>query len=426
MSIIETGECKIDRLGKDGIGIAKTKTGVTEIPYVLEGEIVAFEKHEYRKQSNCINRGIINASSDRIKPPCQYFTICGGCMLQHMNESAYSSFKYNLISEALAKVNITTEIRPMVSLPKDGRRRANMLAIKKNGQVFLGFQRFRSNQIINIDKCLTLAPELSNLIQPMKLLFTDILEDKERVQVCVNIVHNGIDLLIEYPKFKKISEIEREYISQFAIEHDITRLQISYDGATELIFQKENPYIIFGDIPVRTSTASFLQANRYADKVLQDLVLEALDISTKASVVDLFCGLGTFAILLSKYFEVDAFESDEMAVYSLSEASSKYNLSLNAYQRDLYSKQLQILELNKYKYAIINPPRLGAKKQIIELAKSNIERIIYISCNPITFAREAFILCSNGQYELSYLTPIDQFTWNIHLEIVAIFTKILD
>lgn len=425
MSIIESGECRIEKLNSNGIGVAKTKTGITEIPYVLEGEVVAFEKHEYRKQINSINLGVVNPSESRIKPPCQYYTICGGCMLQHMNQDSYIAFKYSLIFDALAKVGITTDIRTMISLPSDARRRTNMQAIKKNDQVFLGFQRFHSNQIINIDQCIILMPALSNLIGPMRLLLLSILQDKEKVQIQLNIVHNGIDILIEYQNHKELIELEQNHISQFAIENNIVRVQVSSKDITDSIFVKETPYIIFGDIAVETSTKSFLQANYYADKILQDLVLESLDISKKASVVDLFSGIGTFTIPLSKYFDVDAYESDIDSVQKLQEASLKHSVSIDIFQRDLYSKPLNTSDLNKYKYAIINPPRLGAKKQIIELAKSDVEKIVYVSCNPMTFARDASILCSNGGgYELSYITPVDQFAWNIHLEIVAIFNKL--
>ncbi|MES2214827.1 MAG: hypothetical protein V4485_02250 [Pseudomonadota bacterium] len=420
MAIIEKDKCVIERLNANGLGVSKTVLGVLELPYTVPGELVEFERHSYRGQTNAITLGVLEKSQSRVKPPCKYFGSCGGCMLQHLNEETYRDFKHQIISKALKSGGIETKLNPVIFLPSGTRRRANLKCVKKDGQIFLGFCRFRSHQIINIDTCIALTPKLSRLIEPLKEAMKVVLRDKQKVQLFLNEVSNGIDIVVESEEdiiSKIISEKHISYLTEFAIRHDLVRLKFLSKDKVEEVYLKETPYITFGGVNVETDAECFLQSSFDADRTLQNLVLKYIPNNSEAHIVDLFCGRGTYTLPLSHNFLVDGFESDKDAVSALKAAS---NLDIKL--RDLYANPLSAKELSKYKYAVINPPRLGAEKQIKQLASSDMEKIVYVSCSPETFIRDAKILCKSG-YKLEEITPVDQFYWNSHLELVALFDK---
>jgi len=424
MSVVESGKCKIEWLNSSGMGVANLASGQIELPYTIKGETVIFEKHKYRNQTNSINKGILHPSIDRIKPICKYFGACGGCLLQHLSDTAHIEFKENLIRRALKSAGINTHIRPIITIKSATRRRANFQAVKKNDQIFLGFRRLRSHQIINIDTCIALLPQLSDLIPIIKLVLQIIFFDKQKAQIFVNYVYNGIDMIIDTTDLIVLGARQKLQILDLVGDR-VIRLQLRNNGKSETVILTEKPQIRWGNISVDTNADSFLQTSSEAETILQNLVITCFadECDQDNTIVDLFCGRGTFSIPLSQYFLVDGFESDDNAVLALDHAITQCaSQRINVTRRDLYTSPIRAAELNKYKYAVLNPPRLGAKKQCAELAMSCVKKAVYISCNPQSFIRDALILCKAG-YQLSYITPVDQFYWNPHLEIVALFVR---
>ncbi len=411
MSIIEHGKCSIESLSNNGLGVSRTALGTLELPYTIPGELVEFERHEYRRQANTIVKNIITASPFRIKPECRYFGVCGGCAVQHLRDDTYRNFKLQVVVDTLIAAEIHTPIDPIIFLPPKARRRANLKCVKKGDKVFLGFYRARSHQIINIDACIALSSKLSQLIEPINNVMNKVLRDKQKAQVFLNEVSNGVDVLID---LGAESLCNPSPLVPFAKQYDITRIVLRRGEALEIVYCSEQPYIVFGETRVETEADCFLQSSFAADAVLQDLVCKALSSSDAAHVVDLFCGRGTFALPLSRHFNVDGFESDSSAVSALS------NVMQNIKLRDLYKKPITTDELQKYQYAVINPPRFGAREQVTQLAVSNLQKIVYVSCDLGTFTRDAKILCQS-KYKLLQLTPVDQFYWNSHMEVVALF-----
>jgi 23S rRNA (uracil1939-C5)-methyltransferase len=139
--------------------------------------------------------------------------------------------------------------------------------------------------------------------------------------------------------------------------------------------------------------------------------------------VDLFCGRGTFTFALSRFCEVDGFESEATALAALEKAALQFNRQVKVIQRDLFNSPLSVDELNQYRFAVINPPRSGALSQCKNIASTKLDSLVYISCSPESFAEDAAILCSEG-YSLQEVTPLDQFYWSHHLEVVGYFTRI--
>jgi len=420
MAITEQGICRIEAINNQGLGTGRTGLGTTLLPYVIPGELVSFERHSYRGKSNCVLKGIIEESPSRIRPECKYFGSCGGCLLQHMDKDNYAKFKFSLIDTALKSVSIETKINRIIIIQKGERRRANLEAIKKDEQVYLGFHRFHSHQIINIDACPVLMPELSDLLNPLKNVLSKVLSHKQKAQIFCTKASNGVDLVLELQNQTQLTKEQREFLLSFGRDHGIIRLQFRSTGIFDVVLEIDEPHIILGSIPVTIDADGFLQSSFTSDQLLADLVQKYLppEVVDKLKVADLFCGRGTFALPLSQHFNVDGFESDEAALHSLGRASKDIRLE----KRDLFIFPLSTLELNKYNYIVINPPRAGASAQCSKIASSLCERIAYISCNPESFARDAKILCDSG-YKLLEVTPIDQFYWSSHLEVVGLFVK---
>lgn len=430
MAIIEQGKCKITHLNNKGLGQAISESGkIIELPYVLPDEIVVFEKHGYRRQENDILKEIIHHSPNRVIPKCGYFQLCGGCLLQHLSDDDYKLFKENILKQALFKYNLSVSfIENIILIQSGNRRRCNLEMLKKNDQLFLGFHRFRSHQIINLNYCHAILPELSELLTPIKESMALILENKEKGQIFLTKAENGIDILIRINDRASLNEQEQKILYNFALNNsNITRIIFSYRKKILTIYEKEEPYILFSDHKVEIKASSFLQASFFADKILLNLVLDSLNSISQEQkiskstlkIADLFCGLGTYSFGLSAYGKVDCYESDKFALNALGKAAEGNIFTI---ERDLFAKPLtnEKNELNNYDFLVLNPPRSGAYAQVIELAKSNIKAICYISCNPESFARDALIL-SKGNFHLQKITPVDQFYWSNHLELVALF-----
>lgn len=426
MALIEQGVCKIEKLNISGLGEGKTEQGPVRLPYVLPGDVAEFERHSYRGKTDTILKRIIEANASRKDAVCEYFGACGGCLLQHMHDEEYAKFKLRMIEEPLAREKLETKLLPLVTVPFGQRRRANLEGVKKNGQVYLGFHRFQSHQIINIAHCPALLPELSALIAPLKETLEIVMEDREKFVMFVTKAASGIDIGVEIHNRVSLEENKRVALKDFAIKNNIARLTFRHRKKLDMIHGSGPAYVIFGGVEVEIDSHCFLQSSDLSDIVLSDLVVGYLCSGEKASeekVLDLFCGRGTYTIPLSKNFaSVYGFECDAKALKALGQAALKSNLLINLAQRDLFTYPLEREELGDYKKCIINPPRAGAEAQIRSIAQSNLESICYVSCSPETFVRDAKILASGG-YKLTEVTPFDQFYYSPHLEVVGHFVR---
>ncbi len=426
MTIIEQNLCTIKRLNHQGLGIGQADKGQVELPFTLQGEKIRFTRHHYRGKSSFVLDEIVITSPHRITPFCQYFSRCGGCQLQHLDRHAYENFKISLIKNELKKANIITDVRPLIIIDNDQRRRVNLQFVKKKEQIYLGFYRFHSHQIINIESCPAALKDISALIIPLKQVLAQALSIDCKGQVFITKATNGLDMMLELKSIATIdADIDMSLLLEFAKNNDLLKLKIKNEYHQKIIYQKQGPYIEFDDIKVEIDYSSFLQANFTADKMLVTLITQYI-LSSKSNlrILDLFCGRGTFTFPLRKYGVIDGYEFDELAINSAKKAAynNKIN-SINFFVRDLFNNPLVSTELSNYDLAIINPPRKGAIEQINALSKSKITNIIYISCNPQSFVRDANILISNN-YALEEVIPIDQFYQTSHLEVIGFFKTI--
>ena len=424
MAIIEEGTCKIQKINHKGMGVSSSAKGEVEVPYALPGELISFQRHTYRHKSNCCLVEVLEESTARQKAACQYFGRCGGCLLQHFKENDYTALKIQMLEAPLAKYKIQTKINSIITVPPANRRRANFEAFKKEDSVNMGFHKFHSNQIVDINNCPVLLPALSDVIMPIKEVLNKILSHKQKSQIFVTYASNGIDITLEIYKQPRLNDLQREHLKDFAKENNIIKLIFRAKKFIEVLHQTQEPYVLFDDIKVDIDAHCFLQSSFESDRILQELITKhALAFLPDLRAVDLFCGRGTYTLPLSKLGKVDGFESDAKALEALSKAAKSASRDINLTKQDLFTSPVQTSLLNKYNFAVINPPRAGAKEQILELSQSTVESIVYISCNPETFAQDAQMLVSNN-YQLVESTPFDQFYWSPHLEVIGIFKRI--
>ncbi len=413
MALIEEGTCLIDFINKHGLGCGKSHLGLVEVPYTIPGEVISFERHKYRSQSNCLLKTIEKQSAHRITPECKYFGRCGGCSLQHIDTETYNNFKYGLVKNALPDEVI---VKPIITINKGNRRRVNLSAVKRDEQLFLGFYRFHSHQIVDIDSCPVVMKPISNILIPLKDTLTLILKHRQKAAIFLTNASNGIDMLLEVKDC--IEPGSEQELKSFAMKNGIIRLQLYSPKKSILIFESESPYIILGNEKVAIDAKCFIQASFSSDQILAELVEQYLP-TEKGELIDLFCGRGTFSLPLSKRFSVYGFDSDTSSLKALEEAA-KGDIVLH--ERDLFTNPLNVDELRPYLFAVINPPRAGALAQVEVLSNSDCKRIVYVSCNPETFARDAKVL-EKGGYKLLEATPVDQFYWSPHVEVVGVFAK---
>lgn len=214
----------------------------------------------------------------------------------------------------------------------------------------------------------------------------------------------------------------RQWMSGFAAEHDLARISWG-ERDSETIIVRRNPVVSFGDIEVEIPPGGFLQASAAAEEVLAGMVGEQLEGGTQ--VADLYAGVGTFALsLASSGVRVNALDGDEAAMASLQGAINRRagRLSATTEVRDLEQRPLSVKELGAYHGVVLDPPRTGAARQCEVLAGASVSRIAYVSCHPGSFARDTRTLVDGG-YSLTSVTPVNQFPFSPHVELVGMFER---
>lgn len=417
---VETG--RVLRLNQKCFSEVLSDSGDVELPFCLPGEEVEFEKVQYPKKANNYFKKVIKPSLERQDALCKHFTTCGGCLLQHVNENFYKEFKSSLLNQAFINNNLNPYIiQPIKVVPVAQRRRANLEAVKKGDKLFMGFHRLQSHQVVDMEECPVLTQPLQDSIPYLRQAMDSLLEPFQKSNIFVLEIDGLVDIGIEIQGVNKISEPQRAMLKDIAERANWTRLQFRHRKFYDLILQKEPINAQFGKLTIPVDPWAFLQASSIAETWMNDVIKQTLDESGRqTSLLDLFSGRGTFSGTLLNYGHVDAFEGNSKAIELLSSAGKGF--LLNAQVRDLFEKPLSVKALNNYSAAVIDPPRAGANSQVQQLGESQVPTVIYISCNPETFARDAKTL-EDGGYSLQAAYPIDQFLWSAHLEVVGVFKK---
>jgi 23S rRNA (uracil1939-C5)-methyltransferase len=414
-------EVVIDRLGAGGDGIAEHAGRRLFIPDALPGERLAVRLGADRgegRTASVIRR--LTEAETRIIPACRHFGRCGGCALQHLAAAAYADWKRSLVIEALSRHGLAdVPVDPVLVVPPGDRRRAVFSAVGRRTGVIIGFAEAGSHAIVDLAECPVTSPLLLRLLPPLRAVFGAMLTSGERGQATATLTATGIDLVLEISRPPDLAA--RERLAAFAAAADLARLAWRRPRSpAEILVERRPVRVSFDGIPAVFPPAGFLQASLAGEAALIAEVLAGVGGATR--VLDLYAGIGTFTLPMSRTAKVTAMEGDAEAAKALAASAASRAGTIAVERRDLARDPPEPPLLDRYEAVVFDPPRAGARAVVENLARSSVGTVVAVSCNPQTFARDARILVDGG-FRLLRVRPIDQFLWSSHVELIAHFRR---
>ncbi|HSV02446.1 MAG TPA: RNA methyltransferase [Phenylobacterium sp.] len=408
-------ELLIEAVGGEGDGVA---AGPVYVPFALPGERVrAAGAGERRALVE-----VLEASPERIAPPCPHFFACGGCALQHWAHAPYLAWKLERLRATLARQRIETELlAPFAAQPATRRRLALHARKGTAAAARLGYKARRSWDLVEIEVCPIANPRLQAAIPALKRLAAPLFEHpKSAPTLHVTLTDSGLDVEISGVERRSggLSADARVLLAERAAAADVAR--VTLDG--EVAYLARSPQVRLGPAVVSLPPGGFLQATAGAEAAMAGFVAEAA--AGAGRIADLYCGVGTFTFRLAQIAPVHAADVAADAIRALTSAlaGAPGLKDIAAEARDLVRRPVLAAELKRVDVAVLDPPRAGAAEQTAELARSAVGRVVGVSCNPATFARDARTLVEAG-FRLTRVLPVDQFLWSPHIELVGVFER---
>jgi 23S rRNA (uracil1939-C5)-methyltransferase len=402
----------IARMGHRGDGVADTPTGPIYVAYTLPGETVEVEAWPGHPDRRHLLR-VDTPSAERITPVCPHFGVCGGCATQHWTAERYRAWKHELVVTALRDAGIEAEVGSLVDAHGEGRRRATFHARRgMHGVLDVGFAAWHAHHVVAIDRCPVLAPGLDGALKAAWAIAEALSPKGKPLDIQATATDGGLD--VDVRGSGPVGPQQSLALSRIADQHRLARLTRHGD----LVSRRTAPTVKMGRAAVTLPPGGFLQATMAGEAALAQLV--DAHIGKVKHVADLFCGIGPFALRLAERCRITAVDSDAEAVAALRQAvvSTSGLKPIAAECRDLFRRPFVARELAGFDVIVFDPPRQGAQAQASEIAASKVPLVIAVSCNPATFARDARLLIDGG-YRLVAVTPVDQFRWSSHVELVA-------
>lgn len=351
---------------------------------------------------------IITPGPDRTTPFCPHFDTCGGCSLQHLSDTAYRAFKTRVVRDAMAHAGFADVACEMVFLPRASRRRVEFHV----SQSRLAFFGLRSKTLMPVEQCPILVPKLQALISPLNALLAEI---SQVLSVNLTAADRGVDVFL---RMGALGNDARAAMKSFAETHDIARVCVQLsDGSIRTIVQRAPVLMCFGNDDIPLPPEAFLQPTQEGQRALTQFAIE--NSAGAKQIADLFCGLGTYSLPLRAKATVHAVENDATMIAALANHPGN---KLTTERRDLFIHPLSAQELARFDTVLLNPPRAGAKTQCEELARSSVKKVIMISCNPASFARDIKLLKESG-FTMQKCISIDQFSYSPHIELACVLTR---
>lgn len=406
-------ELRIERLGQRGEGIARTAKGPVYVPYALADEIVLAEVAGERGHL----LEILHPSPDRIEAFCPHYGLCGGCAVQALAPAAYAEWKRGLLLDPLRHAGLSPPVAPLIDAHGTGRRRATFHArFADRGPAKVGFMQARAHEVIDLDACPILAPEMQEAPAIAHKLATALSAARKPLDISVTATLTELD--IDLRGHGALGPRETQALTRVAESTDLAR--VANHGAR--VIERRAPLLRIGRAEVSPPPGAFLQATQAGEEALAEKVSAALEGARR--IADLFAGLGTFSLRLAEKARVHAVDSEGAALEALARAARATPglLDVTIETRDLYLRPLAATELNGFEAIVFDPPRAGAEAQARTLAASTVPLVAAVSCNIQSFCRDTALLTAGG-YALESVTPIDQFRYSPHLEIVGIFRR---
>ena len=400
-------ELRVGRLSARGEGMAEEIV----VPRALPGEAVRGEVVGGRMPAP----EVLRPSPHRVAPPCPHFGACGGCALMHASDRFVAAWKADAVRRALAARGIAAEVAGVATSPPASRRRAVLSGRRAGGGAVVGFHARASEAVVPVPLCRVLTPALLALLPALEEVVAAGATRRGEVSLTVTEAAAGADVAVAGGPVPDAGRILA--LAGIARAAGIARLT----WAGEPVALRAPPAQSFGGVRVVPPPGAFLQATRHGEAALRAVVMAALP---DGPAVDLFAGCGTFALPAASARAVHAVEGDAAMVDALvAGARGAAGLRpVTGAARDLFRRPLAGAELAPYAAAILDPPRAGAEAQAAALAAAGPPVIAHVSCNPVTFARDAATLIAGG-YRMGPVHVVDQFRWSAHVELVAAFRR---
>jgi 23S rRNA (uracil1939-C5)-methyltransferase len=403
----------ITRIGHRGDGIAQTTGGPVYVPLTLPGESVRIARSGKRARLE----EIVTPSPERTEPPCPHFGTCGGCALQMMALDATRQLKRRFVADALAMHRIDCPVEPAFGAPLGSRRRAVFSALTTNKRTVLGFHERASERIVGLTVCPVLRPEITACLPLLRDIAAATLPPRKKGRISVLASETGLDIAIDSGRAEGEPALSGAMMTRLG-EAGVARL--SLDGDIAAMFAE--PALRLAGVPVVPPPGVFVQASAKAEAFMSDLAVAHL--AGSGAIADLFAGFGTFSLALARHAPVFALDNAADALAALETAARQGSRlkPVTTDVRDLTQFPLSEQELKRFDAVVLDPPFAGARAQAAMLAASGVARIVSISCNPATFARDARILIDGG-FALERVAPVDQFVFAADTEVVGLFSR---
>jgi 23S rRNA (uracil1939-C5)-methyltransferase len=405
----EPRDVDIEGLGARGDGIATLGQEQLYVPFALPGE-------RWRVTGGK-DGDMLRAHPSRATPICRHFGTCGGCVAQHMPDDIYVDWKRRMVVDAFRHRGIDAPVEALLRVPAGSRRRVTLYAKRYDKEVRLGFHRAATHDILDVAECPIAVPGIVNLLPALRGMLQRLLPGRAEAAITVLATPSGLDVGMV---LAHTGSMVREYprLAAWATRHGIARLTLGEDTVAET----RQPVLTYANAEVHPPPRAFAQAVTSSEAQMIRLVTTAADKARR--IGDLFCGIGTFALPLARQARVLAVDSNEPAVAALGAAARRAQglKPIEAKVRDLFRTPLSARELEGFDAVVLDPARAGAQAQAAQIAASDVGLVIYVSCDPGTLARDARILIDGG-CRLERVTPIDQFLYAAHVEVVAVFKR---
>ena len=408
-------------MGARGDGIAEHDGERYFVPFTLPGEVVEAEPVDKRGEGVATELvEVLSPSRHREKPPCAHFGVCGGCALQHWRHDVYSAWKAGLIERALRQRGVAAPAfePPLLGAPGE-RRRADFVLRRQGKRVLAGFHERGSARVVDVGVCVIARPTLTALLELLRATLVEVLPDGAAADAIANETDGGIDVLLRPHKRLSLSIDQRQKLVDLAERANLARLSWGDRANPEPIVTRRPPLLALGDVMVEPPPGAFLQATKRGELAMRAAVNAW--VGNAAKLADLFAGIGSLS--LGRAGRLSLFESDRPSLAAVDVAARKIGGNrVTVGRRDLFRNPLLAKELDSFDAVVLDPPRAGAAAQVAEIARSKVQRVVYASCDPGGFARDARMLQDAG-YRLEKLKAIDQFLWSGHVESIALFDK---
>ena len=388
----------------------------------VEAELLEDKRHYARGRA----RKILQPSAERVTPRCPWFTVCGGCQQQHASQALQQQSKASALAHLL-----TRETRQPIAVDEIigdaawGYRRRARLGLHyqpKTQTLQMGFRKAASNELVSIDQCPILRPQLEALLVPLKACLSALQAVRRLGHVELVQADNGVLLVLRH--LDALSVGDRQKLEQFSHKHQLA-LFLAPDSERLEQVTGEQPYIMSHQLRLTFSPRDFIQVNDAVNQKMVAKALEWLDLQPEDRLLDLFCGMGNFTLPGAKWVQ-NVVGVEGVAALT---AQGAYNAKLNGLENVTFFHENLEEDVTRQPWAahgfdkvLLDPARAGAAGVMQHIVRLAPQRIVYVSCNPTTLARDSQALLSAG-YLLKKVAMLDMFPHTGHLESMVLFSK---